>query len=95
LQQGESVDNIARRRARAENLLISQRNYRRARDRALTRLAGRHRKEYLALLEEEKANDRAQGKTWVDIAGNTEHSLGSLSNGAQQDRTITGEDEGD
>ena len=53
---------ILKRQKRAINLLVSQRNYRRARDRALTKLANRYRKQYLIFLEEEKANDKAQGK---------------------------------
>lgn len=63
------MDKVERRRARAENLLVSQRNYRRARDRALTKLANRYKKQYLALLEQEKKNDEAQGNKWVDIGG--------------------------
>lgn len=63
------MDKLTRRRASAEKLLISQRNYRRARDRALTRLAVKYKKEYLQLLEEEKANDVAFNKKWRDISG--------------------------
>lgn len=40
------------------------RNYRRARDRALVRLAQANREEYSRLLEEERARDEAEGKTW-------------------------------
>lgn len=89
------MDNLARRRARADRLLLAQRNYRRVRDRALARLANKYKDEYLELLEEEKAYDKAQGKTWVDIAGNTEFSMGLLPDRTQPDGAITGEDEGD
>jgi hypothetical protein len=40
------------------------RNYRRARDRALVKLAQANREEYFRLLEEERARDEAEGKTW-------------------------------
>ena len=73
------MDKVERRRARAENLLVSQRNYRRARDRALTKLANRYKKQYLALLEQEKKNDEAQGNKWVDIGGLDGLDMGNLS----------------
>jgi len=41
------------------------RNYRRARDRALVKLAQANREEYFRLLEEERARDEAEGKTWT------------------------------
>lgn len=43
------------------------RNYRRARDRALVKLAQANREEYFRLLEEERARDEAEGKTWGRI----------------------------
>jgi hypothetical protein len=55
----------------AVNQAIRQRNYRRARERALTRLAQAYPDLYKAYLEEEKQNDKTQGKTWIDIDGNT------------------------
>jgi hypothetical protein len=54
---------------------IYYRNYRRARDRAVVRLAQAHPDEYKAYLEEEKQNDYTQGKTWIDLDGNTNSSL--------------------
>lgn len=78
-------DSIARRRARAENLLISQRNYRRARDRALTKLANRYKKQYLALLKQEQADDKAQGKVWNSITDNNS-SVGKRSGSPQKSR---------
>ena len=55
----------------AANQAVSYRNYRRARDRALTRLATAYPETYKELLEQEKANDETQGRKWLDINGNT------------------------
>lgn len=65
------VSEIERRTESAQKLLVIQRNYRRARDRAMTQLARAHREEYLRLLEREKARDEEMGKRWLDIAGTT------------------------
>lgn len=54
---------------------IYYRNYRRARDRALVRLAQAHPDEYKEIFEQEKMNDYTQGKTWIDLNGNTNNSL--------------------
>ena len=50
---------------------VSYRNYRRARDRALVRLANAYPDEYKQYLQEEKAKDEQENKKWLDIAGNT------------------------
>jgi hypothetical protein len=55
----------------AANQAVYYRNYRRARDRAFTRLAQAHPDQYKEYLEEEKASDEQLGKKWLDIAGNT------------------------
>jgi hypothetical protein len=55
----------------AKNIAVSYRNYRRARDRALARLANAHPENYKELLEQEKANDETKGRKWIDIDGNT------------------------
>ena len=60
---------IQRRRAAAENMAVRSRNYRRARERALTALARLHKEEYLELLEEEKKKDEQEGKRWHNITG--------------------------
>ena len=60
-----------RRVATAMNMAVRQRNYRRARDRALTKLATAHFEEYKGLLEREKAIDEELGKKWLDINGTT------------------------
>ena len=55
----------------AANQAVRQRNYRRARDRALVRLAHLYPDTYKQLLEMEKKTDDQEGKTWLDIDGNT------------------------
>jgi hypothetical protein len=55
----------------AKNMAVRQRNYRRARDRALVKLAQLYPDAYKELLEREKANDEAQGRKWLDINGTT------------------------
>ena len=47
--------------------VIHYRNYRRARDRALTRLSHAYPETYKELLELEKVNDATSGAKWVDI----------------------------
>ena len=65
-----------RRIASAKKQAVSYRNYRRARDRALSRLANAYPDTYKQLLEEEKAFDEQQGKKWVDIDGSTNPVMG-------------------
>jgi len=60
-----------RRIATAKNMAVRQRNYRRARDRALVKLAQLYPETYKDLLEREKAIDEAQGRKWIDIDGTT------------------------
>jgi predicted RNase H-like nuclease (RuvC/YqgF family) len=55
----------------AANQAVRQRNYRRARDRALVRLAHLYPDTYKQLLEMEKKTDEQEGKTWLDLDGNT------------------------
>jgi predicted RNase H-like nuclease (RuvC/YqgF family) len=55
----------------AANQAVRQRNYRRARDRALVRLAHLYPDTYKQLLEMEKNTDEQEGKTWLDLSGNT------------------------
>ena len=55
----------------AADQAVRQRNYRRARERALTRLANAYPDEYKTLLEEEKIADEQMGKKWLDLDGNT------------------------
>ena len=58
-----------KRLAAAENMAVRQRNYRRARDRALARLANDYKEIYLDYLAEEKAKDEQEGKRWHNLAG--------------------------
>ena len=55
----------------AKNMAVRQRNYRRARERALTALAQQYPDDYKSLLEREKARDEQLGKKWLDINGTT------------------------
>jgi hypothetical protein len=50
---------------------VYYRNYRRARERALVRLANAYPEQYRKLLEEEKISDEVLGKKWLDLDGNT------------------------
>ena len=50
---------------------VRQRNYRRARDRALARLGNDYPNVYRTYLEEEMEADESMGKKWLDITGNT------------------------
>lgn len=52
----------------AARLAVGQRNYRRARDRALARLAQVYPDQYKELLEEEKERDELEGKKWTTLA---------------------------
>ena len=74
-----------KRLAAAAKYAVWQRNYRRARERALTRLAQAYPGEYKVYLEEEKENDYTQGKTWIDLDGNTSSNMDTHT-GANTDR---------
>ena len=60
----------------ASRKAIRDRNYRRARDRALVRLAHLYPDTYKQLLEMEKKQDELQGKKWISIDGTTVPSVG-------------------
>ena len=91
---------IARRIETAKRQAVQYRNYRRARDRALVRLANAYPETYKELLEQEKVADVELGKKWVDIDGSTIPAMdirtyssitGALGNYSTDNR----EDEGD
>ena len=65
----------------AANQAVQYRNYRRARERALVRLANAYPDQYKEYLEEEKANDEAEGRKWLDIDGTTSSTISSVSTG--------------
>ena len=68
------MSNTERRIETAKAQAVRQRNYRRARDRALARLGNDYPNVYRAYLEEEIEADENMGKKWLDIAGNTKSS---------------------
>jgi hypothetical protein len=68
---------ITRRLETAKRKAVRDRNYRRARDRALVRLAHLYPDTYKQLLEIEKAFDEQEGKKWIGIDGLTNLSVGT------------------
>ena len=86
-----------RRLATAANMAVRQRNYRRARDRALVKLAQLYPDAYKELLEREKANDEAQGRKWLDINGTTTSvdTRSTTTVNAQADTSNQGKNESD
>jgi len=70
------MDEVTRRTQTSTRKAIRDRNYRRARDRALARLAHLYPDTYKQLLEMEKIEDEKQGKTWISIDGSTVLSVG-------------------
>ena len=78
------TDEASRRTQTATRKAIRDRNYRRARDRALVRLAHLYPDTYKQLLEMEKIEDEKQGKNWISIDGTTVLSVGvhTRANGA-------------
>ncbi len=70
------TDEVSRRTQTATRKAIRDRNYRRARDRALARLAHLYPDTYKQLLEMEKIEDEKQGKNWISIDGSTVLSMG-------------------
>lgn len=65
------MTDVDRRIETAKRQAVSYRNYRRARDRALVRLAQAYPETYKELLEQEKVADVEMGKKWTDIDGST------------------------
>ena len=65
------MDKVKQRIETAKAQAVRQRNYRRARDRALARLSNDYPNVYRAYLEEEIEADEKMGKKWLDITGNT------------------------
>jgi len=72
-----SMGEVEKRIDTALRQAVSQRNYRRVRDRALTRLANLYPDQYRDLLEEERARDEQAQKVWLDITGRTGAGLGA------------------
>ena len=87
-----------RRVGTALNAAVRQRNYRRARDRALAKLAQRFPDDYRELMEKEKESDEQLGKKWLDITGATiasEMDTRTSSATTRPQAIYRGEDEGD
>ena len=82
---------IDKRKKYGESYALWLRNYQRARSRVLTRLAQENPDRYKELLEEERARDEAQGKTWIDLSGRTSSSLGSSSSPDRGSKTKVGQ----
>ena len=69
------MTDIARRIESAKRSAVIYRNYRRARERAMTRLSNAYPETYKELLEQEKIVDEQMGKKWLDIDGSTNQSM--------------------
>jgi hypothetical protein len=69
------MTDIARRIESAKRSAVGYRNYRRARERAMTRLSNAYPETYKELLEQEKIVDEQMGKKWLDIDGSTSQSM--------------------
>ena len=76
------MGDLNRRMATAAKQAVHNRNYRRARDRALAKLSHLYPDTYKQLLGIEKAIDEQEGKSWIDLNGNSRMvSSTSTSNG--------------
>lgn len=67
----EQTVSVEQRIKSAQKQAVSYRNYRRARERAMTRLVQAYPDEYKMYLQEEKARDEQENKKWLDITGAT------------------------
>jgi hypothetical protein len=90
---------IARRIETAKRSAVIYRNYRRARDRAMTRLSNAYPETYKELLEQEKIVDEQMGKKWLDIDGSTGESMDLSANavptgGGEGEQASTGPNKG-
>ena len=65
------MTDINRRIESAKRSAVGYRNYRRARERAMTRLSQAYPETYKELLELEKVSDETTGAKWIDIDGST------------------------
>jgi hypothetical protein len=83
----------SRRLETAKKKTVRDRNYRRARDRALVRLAQLYPDTYKQLLEIEKAFDEQKGKKWFDINGSTTLTVGTHTRATGADTHTSSRDE--
>lgn len=89
---------IARRIESAKRSAVIYRNYRRARERALTRLSNAYPETYKELLEQEKIVDEQMGKKWLDIDGSTSEPMDintdtPPSSGREREQASSGSDQ--
>ena len=89
---------IARRIESAKRSAVGYRNYRRVRDRAMTRLSNAYPETYKELLEQEKIVDEQMGKKWLDIDGSNDQYMDtnsdtSPSGGGEGDKASSGSDQ--
>lgn len=84
--------NTVKRRVRsASKNAVYYRNYRRARDRALVRLAQANPAQYKVFLQEERERDKQEGKEWANLAGDPSGSGDGFSDDLiAVERTATG-----
>jgi len=67
---------------------VYKRNYRRVRDRALTRLSRLHPDDYAKMFAEERERDELEGKKWIDIGDSaTDRTGGTLQGGSRPTTT--------
>ena len=95
------MTDIGKRINGAKRMAVRERNYRRARDRALRRLSNAYPETYKELLEQEKISDEQLGKKWLDIDGSTSaidsvytDTTGAYTGGEEGDQASTGPDQG-
>lgn len=79
------MTDLGRRIESAKRSAVVYRNYRRARERALTRLSNAYPETYKELLEQEKISDEQLGKKWLDIDGSTEFTDGIYTDSTSAD----------
>jgi hypothetical protein len=94
------MTDISRRIESAKRSAVVYRNYRRARERAMTRLSNAYPETYKELLEQEKIVDEQMGKKWLDIDGSTGESMdldssSSPTGGRESEQASTNPDESD
>ena len=88
------TDELEKRIAQAARRAVQHRNYRRARDRALARLAHAYPDTYKELLAVERQFDEQQGKKWIDLSGNTVPSVGIHTRATGADNLYTSQTSG-
>jgi len=85
------TDELEKRIAQAARRAVQHRNYRRARDRALARLAHAYPDTYKELLAVERQFDEQQGKKWLDLNGTTNLGVGIHTRATGADDLYTSE----